>query len=245
MKRFSKFLLIFLVTIFCNFSIFALTEDEEYEAENLVFSINGVSEPKVHDNFIVFTAENKFRHVGIAFDFEDYGTIHDFYRNVFYDIDMKERDSILFYICKIPEKTEKISYRLVIDGVWTTDPYNSQKYYSSQADTYLSYVDIPFNPDKIKTENVEATATSKNSTHFVYKGEPGQKIRLAGTFTNWDSYIYEFKETSSGFYELSLSLPKGTYYYAYYNGRKSFADNTNPNKVYTDDGKVASVLEVN
>ena len=170
--------------------------------------------------------------------------MHSFYKNTFYDIDLEPRDGVLFFVCKLPEKTRKVSYRLVIDGVWTIDPLNDQKYYDYEADTFFSYLEVT-TPEEIKTEKVLATGKSKDTIRFIYKGKPDQKIRLGGTFTNWDSYIYELNETSPGFYELNLSLSPGTYYYAYYNGNSSFVDNTNPNKAYTADGKVASILEVN
>ena len=75
-------------------------------------------------------------------------------------------------------------------------------------------------------------------------GESGQRIRLGGIFTNWDSFIYELQETSPGLYQLELSLPKGTYYYAFYKGMSAFADDKNPKKVYTADGRIASVISI-
>lgn len=226
------------------FSLAELTEDEEYAVQNIIASIDGISEPKIESKFAVFTADKSNRYVGIAFDFENYEKIHSFYKNTFYDIDLQPRDAILFYVCKIPEKTREISYRLVIDGVWTTDPLNPNKYYDYEADTFFSKLEVT-TPEEIKTEKIEVTGKSKNSIRFIYKGKPNQKIRLGGSFTNWDSYIYELSETSPGFYELTLSLSPGTYYYSYYNGNMSFVDNTNPLKAYTTDGKIASILEVN
>ena len=59
-------------------------------------------------------------------------------------------------------------------------------------------------------------AGTDGTVHFVYKGKAGQHIRLGGSFTNWDSWIYELTETSPGLYELELPLPAGKYYYSYY-----------------------------
>ena len=79
---------------------------------------------------------------------------------------------------------------------------------------------------------------------FVYHGKTGEKIRLAGSFTNWDSFIYYLKEITPGHYELDLPLPSGTYYYTFYNGLDVILDEKNPNKVYTPEGRVACVLSV-
>ena len=224
-----------------------LSEEESYSLENLISGIKEVQSPIVTEDYIIFTADKKARFTGIAFDFENYSKIHTFQRLITRDSEYEPIDSLLFYVCKIPEKARTISYRLVIDGIWTYDPINENKYYSYEADTYFSVVKID-NPIIEKTENlvpVETTSSLTGHTRFVYSGKPGQKIRLGGTFTNWDSFIYEMEETSPGFYEITLALPKGKYFYAYYKGTSSFVDETNPDKAYTPDGRVASVLHVN
>ena len=55
----------------------------------------------------------------------------------------------------------------------------------------------------------------------------------------------ELEETKPGFYELSIPLPTGIYYYNYYLGMNSFVDKTNPNRAYTPEGRTASVIKVN
>lgn len=224
-----------------------LSEEESYSLENLIAGIKEVQSPIVTEDYIIFTADKNARFTGIAFDFENYNRIHTFQRLITRDSEYEPIDSLLFYVCKIPEKARTISYRLVIDGIWTYDPINENKYYSYEADTYFSVVKID-NPIIERTENlmpVETTPSLTGHTRFVYSGKPGQKIRLGGTFTNWDSFIYEMEETSPGFYEITLALPKGKYFYAYYKGTTSFVDETNPDKAYTPDGRVASVLHVN
>ncbi|MGP1587740.1 MAG: isoamylase [Treponemataceae bacterium] len=241
-KKISAFLLLLLIF----HSAFALTEDEEYYVQNLITDLTKVQAPKVSEGFVIFTADKNSRFTGIAFDFEGYKTVHPFYRNISYDIDLKPQDSILFYICKIPEKVRKITYRLVIDGIWTTDPVNPNKFYDYEADTYLSYVEI-LTPELRKTEKLfkpQESSGEKNLVNFVYQGKAGQRIRLGGNFTNWDSYIYELKETKEGFYEISLYLPPGLYYYNFYKGTSSFLDSTNPKKAYTDDGRIVSAIEI-
>ena len=89
------------------------------------------------------------------------------------------------------------------------------------------------------------TAVENNGrTRFVYQGESGKKIYLAGTFNNWDPFMYDLIEVSPGRYELNLNLPSGTWLYAYFSGGSQLPDNTNKNYVYTADGRVASVITV-
>ena len=126
-----------------------------------------------------------------------------------------------------------------MDGLWTTDPLNPNKYYDENINLYFSVVE-----DKKSIIN-NTEITKSDAVRFIYKGKSGLQLHLAGTFTNWDPWIYELKETSAGFYELSLPLPKGKYYYNYYIGLTPVTDNTNPNKEYTADGRSVSVIEVN
>ena len=90
------------------------------------------------------------------------------------------------------------------------------------------------------TENVPA-----GKVRFIYKGKSGQKVRLGGSFTNWDSWIYELTEVQPGLYILDLPLPPGTYQYAYYIGMNSYVDTSNPQRVWSADGKAASQITVN
>ena len=85
---------------------------------------------------------------------------------------------------------------------------------------------------------------TKEKKQIPGKGDKGQKVRLGGTFTNWDSWIYELTEITPGNYEIKLPLPPGKYYYAFYTGLESFADPANPKKAYREDGKTVSEITV-
>ena len=119
-----------------------LSEEENYSLQNLISGIKEVRSPIVTEDYIIFTADKNARFTGISFDFENYSKIHTFQRLITRDTEFEPTDSILFYICKIPETVRNISYRLVIDGIWTCDPTNENKYYSYEADTYFSVVKI-------------------------------------------------------------------------------------------------------
>lgn len=208
-----------------------------YEYRVAVNDIRGVSSPYQQDDYIVFTAEKGPRHIGIAFDFEDYKEIHSFMKKSTKDIDEKEIDSLYFYILELPRDIEFISYRIIIDGIWTTDPNNENKYYNP-------YTGIEVSTLNVTNNHKNETKKTDKGVHFIYQGPEGQKIRLAGTFTDWDPWIYELTETRPGYYELYLPLPEGTYYYAFYNGTKSFPDTTNPDRAWSKDGRETSIIVV-
>lgn len=240
MKRF--FIILFLISVS---SLYALTDDifadNQTMQDALIANIKTVQAPVLVGDYILFTASGSARHTGIVFDFENYRHIHSFRRLVRRapDEDEKEKDTgILFYIMKIPENIRLIKYRLVIDGLWTADPANPDGEFCEAVNLNVSkfFIDRPL--------KIHSSPRTDSSVRFVYRGESGQKIRVGGTFTNWDSFIYELQEVRPGFYELEVWLPKGEHYYTYYKGMTAFTDDTNPERVYTSDGRIASVLHV-
>lgn len=230
--------LIVVCTLTATGKVFA-QEIDSYTRDNLITSIQDAKEPVVSGDYVIFTAEKNSRHTGIAFDFEGYRTIHSFERLDSHDTDNEITSSVYFYILEVPKNISTVGYRLVIDGLWTTDPLNPLHKYDRNTNTQLSLVQL---------NRAEVFETEKHETydgvHFVYTGQTGQEIRIAGTFTNWDSFIYYMSETQPGVYELNLPLPRGTYYYAFYSGVSQIRDVGNPNQVYTADGRIASVIQV-
>ncbi|MCM1321550.1 MAG: glycogen-binding domain-containing protein [Bacteroides sp.] len=213
-------------------------EEALYARSSLVSAIQEPCAPFFSEEYIIFTAESTHRYAGIAFDFENFSIIHTYERLVSYDDQMQPEDSVLFYILKAPENISRISYRIITDGLWSTDPLNPNKFFSREHNLELSLINVP----PKETNRTETKA--RNTVRFVYQAESGKHIRLAGTFTNWDSFIYELEEKQEGIYELELPLPAGTYYYTFFDGITELMDPANGEKAYTADGRIASVLTV-
>lgn len=203
----------------------------------LVGDIIRSSAPKIVDKYIIFTASSSSRHVAVAFEHEKYAILHSFRRLV----PDKEAGSILlepvlFYIMEIPEKMTKLRYRLVFDGLWTQDPLNENEEFDFENRMKVST--ITFLPRRdIRTRVIDG-----KNVNFVYVGIPHQRISVAGSFNNWDPFMYFMEETSDGIYELTLALPKGTHTYSYFLGTEMKVDITNHERSYGPDGKVVSVL---
>lgn len=212
---------------------------QNFELDLLLHNIEKPCAPIVTDDYIIFTADIHNRFVGIAFDFENYKVIHPFQIMNATDDEGKTSRKYMFYCYNRQHKISELRYRLVFDGLWAADPLNPNKEYDENVNLYFSKVEDP-GSIRISTET-----TDDDSVHFIYRGKSGQKVRLSGTFTNWDPWIYTLNETSPGFYELKLPLTTGTYYYNYLIGMTAILDETNPNKAYTADGRSANVIKVN
>ena len=218
-----------------------------FEYREIAQKLQGPSAPFEKDGCIVFSAELGPRYVGIAFDFENYQIIHPFMRKSTYDENGDHVNTWYFYILEDVPQTKKIYYRMIIDGLWTTDRLNPNQYYDTQTGIHLSELTVQKRFAAETHAHLQAGSRIQCETlgtHFVYKGKSGQKVRLAGTFTNWDSWIYELKETAAGLYELDVPLPAGTYYYVYYIGTERFPDLTNHDRAWTDDGRPISKIVV-
>ena len=162
---------------------------DTYEIDTLITKIDKVRSPYISGDYVVFTAECTSRHVGIAFDFEGFKTIHSFQKLNKTDMENKVIDSIYFYILEVPKGIKTVGYRLIIDGLWTLDPLNKNTVFNNESNIKVSKIDLN------RPEEAITTILPNGNVRFVYHGESGQNIRLGGSFTNWDSSIYTLKET--------------------------------------------------
>ncbi len=231
----NKKLFICIVLIFG--SIFYANAIDSLKYNRLVNTISRVEAPKIKDGCIIFTAKGN-RHAGIAFEYEDYQYIHSFKKLMRSEFHGEEVEPVLFYIMEVPEDVSELRYRIVIDGLWSTDPSNPNSFFDYKNEMNVSFLQVPFKKE------FKTCKLGKNSVKFTYKGEANKKIKIAGTFNNWDPFMYVLKEVAPGQYEINLSLPKGTWFYAYFSGSTQIPDNTNRNFVYTADGMVASVITI-
>lgn len=213
-------------------------EIDPYTYGDLVETIARADAPLITGKYIIFTAAGSARHAGIAFEHENFQSIHAFQRLYRSDEEADSQRSILFYIMQIPEEMRELRYRLVINGLWSTDPLNPEEIFDYSAGMSLSILKIPYQKEyKTAVEN-------NGRTRFVYQGESGKRIYLAGTFNNWDPFMYTLEEVMPGRYELYLPLPNGVWYYAYFKDGKQIPDTTNRQHVYMTDGRTASVISV-
>lgn len=213
---------------------------------NLVSGISRCRGPIPSGRYVVFTASGDARFTGIAFEHERYAKVWSFQRLVRRNEkgdpeiqpDGKPFTPVLFYIAEVPPGMRELRYRLVIDGLWTTDPLNGQTEYDYLNGMTVSVVPVEY------YEIFRTNSVNNGEVRFAYEGESGKTITLAGSFNNWDPFMYEMTETAPGKYELALPLPAGTWYYAYYDGAEQLRDAKNENRVYTKDGRIASVVTV-
>ena len=250
-KNVSFLSLFFLICI----SFSAALEIEEIGSYEIVERLLGFSQPmapQVFEDFIIFTASSSFRRAGVAVKEFSSANNNNFKVNWLRQLlvlkDSKElifeannpekyKDSgISFYIYKIPEGVSSVEYRLIINGLWTTDPLNPNVSIDKSG---ISWSVVSFPTREIKPDPLKGPV---GSLCFNFKGPPGETVTVAGSFNNWDPFMYELKENTPGHYSINIPLPPGRYQYVFFNKGQRWLDPYNFDRVYTKDGSAASEI---
>lgn len=177
------------------------------------------------------------RSVALAFAHEGYNRKHYFLRNsrdVYFLVYEPRQDAGL-------QGRTALDYRFILDGLWTVDPLNTRQFRDNRG-VLVSTLDIP-----------AATGTFINSplvsgngeVEFVFRGAPGARISVVGSFNNWDPFMHPLREDSQvpGIYRVRLRLPSGPVYYSYMVGAEKVNDPLNPRVATYKDGESCSWIE--
>ena len=220
---------------------------ESYDFIDLLLSLSGPVSPVIFEDSVIFTASSSNRRVGISFAYEGFSKVY-WLQKLLIPKDPAEiaaegrrgniepnRDSgILFHVQVIPEGIRNLDYRMIIDGLWTTDINNPQIVVGSGG-IFHSRVTIP-----VRFNTPAAVNNFSGSLRLAFSAPSGEMVFVGGSFNNWDPFMYEMKDTGTNTYTLNLALPPGTYQYVFFYRGERYLDPNNPDKVYTKDGKTAS-----
>lgn len=227
-------------------------DTESYQFIDRLLRLERPGQPELIGDGVLFTAPSVHRKVGIAFAYEGFSKVY-WFKNLMVirnDISSEEwaakkppeiyHDSgILFYAHTAPEGLKELEYRLIIDGLWTTDPLNPSRRLDTVSGMLRSVVALPR-----PSAGQEIAETSWDGARFRFQAPPGETITVAGNFNGWDPFMYEMREISPGSYSLVLPLPPGTYRYVFFHQGKRFTDPQNPRRAYTGDGAPVSEIVV-
>jgi hypothetical protein len=251
MKTINIFVL--LIFIVSSYAAFAQNSDwETYEVLNRLLTLQVPGMPVIQDNSVIFTADSSIRRVGVAFAHEDFSNVY-WFRQLMVSQDFRNpvllpgerfpsphRDSgIQFHIYEVPEHLRELEYRLVINGLWTTDPVNPEIRRDPVTGLTLSVLRLPqrqLRPNPLRT--------LPEGLNFTFRAPPGETVTVAGCFNGWDPFMYELREGPAGIYSLLIPLPSGTYQYMFFHRGERFVDPYNPRRIYARDGSAASLIVV-
>ncbi|HUX21754.1 MAG TPA: hypothetical protein VMW69_10985 [Spirochaetia bacterium] len=220
--------------------IFFLLSQLLFGAEQLPLALHlevaGLTEahaPEVVGSSVLFTfsPQRNVRFVGIAFESEDFRTIHTFYRN---------QHGVFFYLHAIPPNQSNIVYRLVVDGLWRSDPQNADTV-TDQSGVVLSQVAIP--PQQLEITH-SPIVKGDGEVEFYFKAAPNRIVTIAGDFNNWDPFMNQLTQEKGRFYTVTLRVSPGTHAYYFVSNGTPISDPLNPRVDYSSDGTKTSVFTV-
>jgi len=243
------------IGIFCLLIIIAsFSWADEWESFALVdrlLSIHEPGAPVIVDNHVIFTAASSLRRVGVAFAHENFSNVH-WFRQLIIPLDRLNEtfdplvspnalmnSGLQFHVQQLPMNLRELEYRLVVNGLWTVDPFNPQTRRDPVSGLALSVLRVPYSPSPPNPLN-----GLPEGLNFSFSGPPGEIVTVAGTFNGWDPFMYELRENPEGVYSITIPLPPGTYQYVFFHRGQRYADPHNPKRIYARDGTAASQIVV-
>ena len=247
MKRIRTIILFTLVTAFAG-----AADWETYELIDRLLTLPGPSAPVIFEDAVIFTASSGLRRVGVAFSYENFSRIYWFTQLLVPQDplgapippgkkvpDPYKDSGILFYVHQVPENTNELEYRLIVDGLWTIDPVNPKTRKDPVSGLAWSVLSLPRREPMPNVLN-----GPPGSLSFSFKGPPGENVTVAGNFNGWDPFMYELIESPAGVYSLNLPLPPGRYQYVFFHRGQRYVDPYNSNRVYSKDIGIASEIVI-
>ena len=183
--------------------------------------------PEVVDGQILLTyrTDQYNRYVAAAFEHEDYRRIHE-YRRV-----PRQGTDMFFLLIPVPRDAQELRYRIVVDGLWQVDPSNPRTA-EDFAGRPVSVFAVPPQPVVRATPPI---ITEDRRVEFIFDTGIVERQRLrtidgnlvelddlestpiylAGSFNNFDPFMYRLRPSGTDSSELSFTtrLPPGTHHY--------------------------------
>jgi hypothetical protein len=139
----------------------------------------------------------------------------------------------------LPVGLERLSYRIVVDGLWMADPSNPLREIDDRGDE-VSVFEVDTEPQRsIVNPEVKAGRAT-----FVYRGTPGSRVSLVGDFNGWDPFAELMYEVRPGVFTATIEVRSGRHYYAYFAGGRKVLDEWNSETGIDPDGRRVSSFTV-
>ena len=201
-----------------------------------VHTIDTAEEPRVIEGHLVLTysSPHPVRYVAASFEQEEYTVLH------IYRINQNGVFVLTYPLSPLPKETEKLKYRIIVDGLWMRDPRNRRIEPDHQG-IPISVVELPRRP-------VEIGETPRflpdGRVEFIYTGRPGSRVTVAADFNRWSPFSHPLVETASGIYRLPIRLYEGSHRYSFYIDGARISDPRNPRVAYDKAGTQVSTVVV-
>lgn len=203
-----------------------------------VGSVEQASAPRFLGDHLLFTYtfapgrhEGRVHSVEIAFAHENFSRLYGFERNA---------NDVYVLLYDTPPELEEVRYRLVVDGIWTTDPHNPDRVVDRWG-VALSRTAVPIAERTL----TRAPITYPDGTvEFVVTAPAGSSVSVVGSFNGWDPFMTPLREMAPGRFSRRLRLGSGEHLYYYVVDGLRVPDPKNERRRWHTSGLVVSVVSL-
>jgi hypothetical protein len=189
---------------------------------------------------LTYQGATPVRYVGARFEHEGYAVLHIYNRKQGYElVTVRDSDtgeselvrqprplSDLFYLVYEDVPADRsVRYRIVVDGLWTFDPFNPQRHRDLRSGVWFSEFRRPHAGQGAETlvESVDGRLY-----RFTYHASPGSRVAVVGDFNGWDPFMHQLQELTGGYFQTLVRMPPGTHWYSFVVDGLWADDPTNP-----------------
>ena len=149
---------------------------------------------------------------------------------------LKNQYGVFVLDYEVPENTQTIRYRLVVDGLWVSDPSNPSVQTDDQGIAF-SLFSIESEPER---PLLNPRFGADGHVSFVFRGPPGRRVTIQGDFNNWDPFVNPLAEIKPGLYSITLQLLPGEHWYRFFSDGRRLLDRFNSDTATDPDGEPVS-----
>lgn len=238
----------------------ARTAPPQTDTYMAVAGITEAGPPRIINDVLVLTYDQPdfARLVAATFEHERYQQLHPF--------EVREREGrrdlfVLTY--PLPPGIDQIAYRLVVDGLWLTDP-NAPRVRREAGGITVGLVDVPQpEPHRWRSPVVRDDGWVTFYLYFDVRLTPAftsvnrelisvtrfnrPRVYITGSFNEWDPFQYRVRQSSEhdGLYEITLPLPPGVHrYYFVVDGARILDPYNGSRAIRESDGFLVSTVRV-
>jgi hypothetical protein len=206
-----------------------------------IFSYEEATAPEYWNNQVIFSYANPdmpVRYVAAVFEHEDYSKKHVFFKKVGDGTQAGSDGEPVFLLLYDPGDQEILRYRLIVDGLWQSDPMAAR----TERDEFgnnISVYELP--QDRPRLVNSPISGEDGRIT-FYYRGNPGDRVAVLGNFNSWDPFMHPLVEDQGdpGLFSISLRVNPGNLYYYFLVGTQKILDQLNPREAVDPAGNKVS-----
>ncbi len=219
----------------------ALLGAQELNTTLEVAGLDSAGPPRLLGDHILFTYEfvgqtpemtsARVHAVEVAFAHENFSVLRSFRRN---------DQGIFVYLHPVEPDRTSYEYRLVVDGIWTSDPLNSAQI-TDRWGIRISRIEIP---RQLRSFTETPIARSNREFEFIFLAPVGSRVSLVGSFNGWDPFMTELHEIEPGLFSRRIRLGPGEHLYYFLVDGLRIADPTNSRRRWHASGTPVSVVSL-